>query len=133
MLNNALLILSAAPVFSVGLAEDMGYDMSTKARLIASAVSSLVAILLFKVWLVSLGIPGVDTLSNSRLLAFYLQFSQLSVLLTLLTSLMASTACHPTSQCLSLPHCQLSLSSRKRTSFDFFSLMCRRCIGIYGP
>ena len=57
-----LLILSAAPVFSVGLAEDMGYDMSTKARLIASAVSSLVAILLFKVWLVSLGIPGVDTL-----------------------------------------------------------------------
>ena len=57
-----LLILSAAPVFSVGLAEDMGYDMSPKARLIASAVSSLVAILLFKVWLVSLGIPGVDTL-----------------------------------------------------------------------
>ena len=57
-----LLILSAAPAFSVGLAEDMGYDMSPKARLIASAVSSLVAILLFKVWLDSLGIPGVDTL-----------------------------------------------------------------------
>ena len=57
-----LLILSAAPVFSVGLAEDLGYDMSPKARLIASAVSSLVAILLFKVWLKSLGIPGVDTL-----------------------------------------------------------------------
>ena len=57
-----LLILSAAPAFSVGLAEDMGYDMSPKARLIASAVSSLVAILLFKVWLKSLGAPGVDTL-----------------------------------------------------------------------
>ena len=57
-----LLILSAAPVFSVGLAEDLGYEMSPKARLVASAVSSLVAILLFKVWLDSLGIPGVDTL-----------------------------------------------------------------------
>ena len=57
-----LLILSAAPVFSVGMAEDLGYEMSPKARLLASAVSSLVAILLFKVWLDSLGIPGVDTL-----------------------------------------------------------------------
>ena len=57
-----LLILSAAPVFSVGLAEDLGYDMSPKARLIASAASNLVAILLFKVWLDGLGIPGVDML-----------------------------------------------------------------------
>ena len=57
-----LLIVSAAPVFSIGLAEDLGYDMSPKARLIASAVSSLVAILFFKVWLESLGIPVVDKL-----------------------------------------------------------------------
>ena len=57
-----LLIISAAPVFSVGLAEDLGYDMSPIARLIASAASSLIAILLFKVWLESLGIPGIDTL-----------------------------------------------------------------------
>ena len=57
-----LLILSAAPVFSVGLAEDLGHDMSPIARLIASIASSLVAILLFKIWLESLGIPGVDTL-----------------------------------------------------------------------
>ena len=57
-----LLIVSAAPVFSVGLTEDLGYDMSPKTRLIASAASSLVAILLFKVWLENLGIPGVDTL-----------------------------------------------------------------------
>ena len=55
-----LLILSAAPVFSVGLAEDLGYEMSPKARLIASAVSSLVAILLFRIWLSKLGIPGFD-------------------------------------------------------------------------
>ena len=46
-----LLILSAAPVFAVGLAEDFGYDMSPKVRLFASAASSLIAILLFKVWL----------------------------------------------------------------------------------
>ena len=57
-----LLVLSAAPVFSVGLAEDLGYNTSPKARLIASAVSSLVAILVFKVWLDSLGVPGVDIL-----------------------------------------------------------------------
>ena len=57
-----ILIISAAPVFSVGLAEDLGYNMSPKARLIASAASSLIAILLFKFWLDSLGIPGIDTL-----------------------------------------------------------------------
>ena len=57
-----LLIVSAAPVISVGLAEDLGYDMSPKARLIVSAASSMVAVLLFKVWLKSLGIPGVDML-----------------------------------------------------------------------
>ena len=57
-----LLILSAAPVFVAGLAEDFGYSVSPKFRLIASAASSLIAILLFKVWLDSLGIPGVDTL-----------------------------------------------------------------------
>ena len=57
-----LLILSAAPVFSVGLAEDLGYEMSSRARILASAVSSLIAILLFKVWLISLGIPGIDEL-----------------------------------------------------------------------
>ena len=57
-----LLILSAVPVFSVGLAEDLGYDMSPKARLVASAASGLVTILLFRLWLDSLGIPGVDAL-----------------------------------------------------------------------
>ena len=36
--------------------------MSPKARLIASATSSLVVIILFKVWLSKLGVPGVDEL-----------------------------------------------------------------------
>ena len=55
-----LLILSAAPVLSVGLSEDLGYEMSPKARLAGSAISSLIAIILFKVWLSKLGIPGID-------------------------------------------------------------------------
>ena len=69
-----LLILSAAPVFVAGLAEDFGYSVSPKFRLIASAASSLIAILLFKVWLDSLGIPGVDTLLMFAPLVFYSQF-----------------------------------------------------------
>ena len=69
-----LLILSAAPVFAVGLAEDFGYDMSPKARLIASAVSGLIVIILFKVWLFKLGIPGVDQL---------LMFAPIGILFTI--------------------------------------------------
>lgn len=56
------LILSAVPVFFVGLAEDLGYAMSPKIRLAASAISSFVVILGFRVWLSKLGIPGVDIL-----------------------------------------------------------------------
>lgn len=56
------LILSAAPVFAVGLAEDLGYNKSPRTRLAASVVASLVAIILFKVWLYKLGVPGLDTL-----------------------------------------------------------------------
>ena len=58
----AKLILSAVPVFFVGLAEDIGYSMSSRVRLIASAVSGLMVILLFKVWLIELGVSGIDML-----------------------------------------------------------------------
>ena len=57
-----LLILSASPVFFIGLAEDLGHYMLPKTRLVASAISSLLAIMLLRVWLVRLGIPGVDAL-----------------------------------------------------------------------
>ena len=57
-----LIILSAAPVFLVGLAEDLGYNMSSKVRLLASAFSSIFALILFKVWLTKLGVPGLDNL-----------------------------------------------------------------------
>ena len=50
-----VLILSAAPAFSLGLAEDIGYAMSSRTRLFASVVSSSLAILFLKVWLTRLG------------------------------------------------------------------------------
>ena len=68
------LILSAAPVFSVGLSEDLGFDMSPKTRLIASASSSLLVIIIFKVWLSEVGVLGLDLL---------LIFSPFSILFTI--------------------------------------------------
>ena len=56
------LILSATPVFLMGLAEDLGYGTSPKERLLAAAFSSFLAIILFKVWLTRLGVPGLDNL-----------------------------------------------------------------------
>ena len=44
------LILSASPVFSVGLAEDLGYEMSPKVRILASLISSLFALGIFRLW-----------------------------------------------------------------------------------
>ena len=56
------LILSALPVCLIGLAEDLGYNMSPKLRLVASMISSVVALMVFKVWLSKLGVPGLDIL-----------------------------------------------------------------------
>lgn len=56
------LILSAGPVFVVGLVEDLGYSMAPRLRLIASIISSIVAMIVFKVWLSKLGVPGLDAL-----------------------------------------------------------------------
>lgn len=69
-----LLILSAVPVFVVGLSEDLGYNMSPRTRIIASAISSLVVLLLLKVWIVKLGIPVID---------FLLVFTPFGILFTL--------------------------------------------------
>ena len=65
------LIVSAGPVFIVGLAEDLGYPMSPRVRLFASAVSSLLAVIFFRVWLSKLGIAGVDTLLMFAPLAIF--------------------------------------------------------------
>ena len=74
------LILSAFPIFAIGLAEDLGYDMSPKARLLASAVSSLIAVMLFKVWLSKLGIPILDILLMfSPFAIFFTMFATVGV------------------------------------------------------
>ena len=56
------LILSAGPIFLVGIAEDLGFPMSPKRRLVASAMSSLLVIFIFKAWISMLGLPGIDNL-----------------------------------------------------------------------
>jgi len=68
------LISSSLPVFLVGLAEDLGYAMSPRIRLYASAISSLLAIAIFNFWLVKLGIPGLD---------FLLMFAPFAILFTI--------------------------------------------------
>lgn len=57
-----LLISTAIPVFLIGTAEDFGYYMSPKSRLFASALSGLLVIVFFKVWITKLGIRGLDSL-----------------------------------------------------------------------
>lgn len=53
---------TVAPVFLAGLLEDLGWPVSPRARLLASALSSLIAILLLKVWLPPIDVPGLDLL-----------------------------------------------------------------------
>ena len=55
-----LFITSACPVFIVGLAEDLGYQMKPSRRLLASIASSMLVIFLFKVWVGGVGVPGLD-------------------------------------------------------------------------
>lgn len=56
----ALLLLSALPVFSVGLAEDLGYLASPRRRLLAAAISGAVFIALMWQWVPRSGVPGLD-------------------------------------------------------------------------
>jgi UDP-GlcNAc:undecaprenyl-phosphate/decaprenyl-phosphate GlcNAc-1-phosphate transferase len=55
-----LLLVSAMPVFVVGLAEDLGYLASPLRRLLAAAVSGAMFIALMGQWVLHTGIPGLD-------------------------------------------------------------------------
>ena len=55
-----LLLVSAMPVFVVGLAEDLGYSASPRRRLLAATVSGAVFIALIGQWVLQTGIPGLD-------------------------------------------------------------------------
>ena len=59
-----LLLVSAMPVFVVGLAEDLGYLASPRKRLLAATVSGAVFIALTGQWVLQTGIPGLDTALN---------------------------------------------------------------------
>ena len=55
-----LLLVSAMPVFVVGLAEDLGYLASPRKRLFAATVSGAVFIALTGQWVLQTGIPVLD-------------------------------------------------------------------------
>ncbi|SFS20321.1 MraY family glycosyltransferase [Yoonia litorea] len=71
-------ILAAAFfLFAVGLAEDLGFDVSPRKRIAAAGVASLVAIMLLGQWLLRTDIPFLDPL-----LAFWPVGVALTLLLT---------------------------------------------------
>jgi UDP-N-acetylmuramyl pentapeptide phosphotransferase/UDP-N-acetylglucosamine-1-phosphate transferase len=56
-----LLLISAMPVFVIGLAEDLGYLASPRRRLLAATVSGAMFIALMGQWVLHTGMPGLDT------------------------------------------------------------------------
>ena len=56
------LVFSCSPVFIIGLAEDLGFPMSSKKRLFSSVISGVIVIFIFGVWVDYVGIPGLDYL-----------------------------------------------------------------------
>lgn len=54
--------LAGALLFLVGLAEDLGFSVSPRRRLLAAVCSSLLVILIYNVWLPRTDIPGLDSL-----------------------------------------------------------------------
>ena len=55
-------VLATSFLFVVGLAEDLGFHMSPRRRMLAAMGASLLAIWLLGVWLPRTGIPGLDLL-----------------------------------------------------------------------
>lgn len=60
--NYSLMLISAFPVFIVGLCEDLGYFSSPRIRLLAAVFSGIVFVSLFERWLPGTDIPGLDFL-----------------------------------------------------------------------
>ena len=57
-------VIATSLLFVVGLAEDLGFHMSPRRRILAAMGASLLAIWLLGVWLPRVGIPGLDPLVN---------------------------------------------------------------------
>lgn len=59
-----LVLISAAPVILTGFAEDLGYQISPRRRLLAAMVSAAVAIALLGVWVPRADLPGFNWLMS---------------------------------------------------------------------
>jgi UDP-N-acetylmuramyl pentapeptide phosphotransferase/UDP-N-acetylglucosamine-1-phosphate transferase len=77
-----LFALSLAPIFFVGLAEDLGYQVSPLRRLLAAAASSAVCVILLGIWISRADIPLVGILFT---------FAPFAILFTIFA---ASGVCH---------------------------------------
>ena len=64
------LCFSLIPVFAAGIAEDMGLRVRPRWRLLAAALSSVVAIVVLGVWLPRVDIAGLDLLMQWKIIAF---------------------------------------------------------------
>lgn len=58
--NYGPFVISLTPVFLAGLADDLGYDVPPWSRLLAAALSSIMAITLLQMWIPRVDIPYVD-------------------------------------------------------------------------
>jgi len=63
--SGLLLVLAAAPVFFVGLIEDLTKKVSARIRLLAGFTSGFLGVYLFQAWLTSLQILGLDSFLQS--------------------------------------------------------------------
>ena len=62
------LLITASPIFFVGLFEDLGYPVSPMRRILASITSGALVIWLFRVWIEGLGIPILDNFISISLI-----------------------------------------------------------------
>jgi len=67
-----LFALTLLPVFVFGLAEDLGWRISARGRLLAAASSAGLAVLLLGIWVRPVGIPGLDLILSITPLAIAL-------------------------------------------------------------
>lgn len=59
--NYAPFVLSLTPVFLAGLADDLGYEVPPWSRLLAAALSSIVAVVLLQMWIPRVDVPYLDS------------------------------------------------------------------------
>ncbi|ABI57682.1 MraY family glycosyltransferase [Alkalilimnicola ehrlichii MLHE-1] len=67
-----LLLLTALPVLMAGLAEDLGYPVSPRGRLMAAAISAAACVLILGLWVPRADLPGIDLLMTFMPLAIVL-------------------------------------------------------------